>query len=176
MDEITKEYRSRMKKKLAWMEYALPRIKEIEDQDIVEFYFWGYISAFYAVIEYFGEWVGKKYPPKSNIKVEHWVDNNLDENGVEYWHILYRLRQLDQHQSPVIARYKKFPVRLQLEGGLGYLLLEDGNPIDVGVKKVFYVKYKTGEHLLSSMCDHGIRSVKKFIDGFHHTDKNSPLR
>ena len=32
MDEITKEYRSRMKKKLAWMEYTLPRIKEIEDQ------------------------------------------------------------------------------------------------------------------------------------------------
>lgn len=32
MDEITKEYRSRMKKKLAWMEYTLPGIKEIEDQ------------------------------------------------------------------------------------------------------------------------------------------------
>lgn len=32
MDEITKEYRSRMKKKLAWMEYTLLRIKEIEDQ------------------------------------------------------------------------------------------------------------------------------------------------
>ena len=176
MDEITKEYQSRMGKKLAWMQYTTTKIKEQKDQNIIEFYFWGYISAFYAITEYFGEWVSQKYPSKSKIHVNDWVNNNLDKNSVVYWHILYELRKMDQHRSPVIARYKNFPARLQLEGGLGNLLTEGGNPIDAGMKKVFYVKYKAGEHLLSSICDHGIRSVKKFINDFHQNNKNSPLR
>lgn len=168
MDKTTQKCQDIMKRKLAWMQYAILKIKELKDQKIIEFYFWGYISAFYAITQYYKQWVSENYPPKSKIYIEHWVNKNLDETGKWYWKIIFDLRQIDQHRKPVITEHFNIPVSLELEGIPGFLFIDQDKKLNTRHEKLFYVQINNSTVvLLMDLCEKGFECINKFVDNFY---------